>query len=465
MFVRGKKSLVILLAVLFALSAILFTGCSKKEESIKSDATDKTEQKADSNKTSNDSKPVNISFSGWGGPEEQAVFTELINRFMEKKTNVKVEYINTPSDQFMTKLQTALAANQAPDSFYIPPDYVMRWACTGNILNLQPYLKNSDFFDENNVWPRLLDRYRFDGKQMGKGDLYALPKDVGPFALAYNKDLFEEAGVTPPAPGEAWTFNEFLENAKKLTKGSGEDKQYAVADFNIESAIWSHGGDFIDESGTKILVDTPEFIEGLQFYVDLSLKYGVAPTVSETQSLGSVQRWLNGKVAMIGMGPWNQAQFWTAPFEWDLMRWPVKNPGDPSVVWYGSMGFAVSPKTEYKQESFDLIAFLAFDRESQKANYEMGQAVPNLIDMAKSDFLNYDKYPKNKQEFIDIIEKYGRPAPAELTFENDWITEFWTTWDMARSGEMSVEEYCKYIQPKMQELLDKSIKNMQEATK
>lgn len=449
MKVKSKKSLIIALTICAMVASVFLSGFAKASTYAAKSAS---------------GKQVKISFMGWGGPDEKKTFTELTKKFMEKYPNVKVEYINVPASDFMTKLQTMIAANKEPDCFYLPPDYLMRFVSSGNLLDLTPYMNNSKIFKKNNVWPNLLSRYRYDGKTVGKGAIYALPKDVGPFALAYNKDLFKEAGITPPSPDKAWTFDEFIANAQKLTKGSGQDKQFGVAGYNVESAIWSHNGDWLDSSKTKVTINTPNFIAGLQFYADLMQKYQVAPTRTEEQSLGNAQRWLDGKVAMIGTGPWDQASFWNAPFEWDIMQWPSAT-GKPGSTWYGSMGFGVSKKTAYKQEAFNLAAYLAFDVDGQRTNYQMGQAVPNLIDMAKGEYVKMGKAPATKKVLFDIIEKYGRPAAAESTFNGDWIGEFWGSWDNVNNGKMTAAQYCKEEQPKMQKLLDKAIAQKKAAEK
>ena len=36
---------------------------------------------------------------------------------------------------------------------------------------------------EKDFWPTALVRYKYDGQNLGQGDIYALPKDIGPLAL------------------------------------------------------------------------------------------------------------------------------------------------------------------------------------------------------------------------------------------------------------------------------------------
>jgi len=452
---KSFKSLMSILLVLMMLTAML-TGCSSKKDESK-------DTKAESNSTSEEK--VNITFMGWGSPTEVATFKTLIGKFETKYPNVKVDYISVPVADFNTKLQTMVASNKQPDVFYLQPENVMSWADSGNLYDMSEYVKNNELFDEENIWKKALDMYRYDGEIPGQGNIYGLPKDIGPFALAYNKDLFEEAGIPIPDPDVPWTWDEFVENAKKLTKGEGNEKQYGSATYSLESAVWSNGADWLDETKTKVTVDDPKFIEAMQWVADLTLVQGVTPNNEEEGSLGSFQRWLEGNIGMMGIGPWSQAQFWEeCDFEWDLMPWPASPSTGKNAIWYGGMGYGVSPKSKNIEAACNLAAFLAFNQEAQTTNYQLGQAIPNLIDMTKDGYLKMtDKAPANKQEFVDIVEGYGRRATQTYTYNSEWFTEFNTNAKSVWLGEMTAEEYCKSMKDSMQKFLDDGIEKQKSA--
>lgn len=135
--------------------------------------------------------------------------------------------------------------------------------------------------------------------------LYSEPgKSIGNYTalevmqLFYNKELFTEAGVpVPPAdPQKAWTWGEFLEIAKKLTKDqngkhpgdSGFDPknivQYGFA-FGNDRSSWgpllaSNGGALTDKTGKKkYTLNRPESVEVFQKLQDLVLKEHVVPPI------------------------------------------------------------------------------------------------------------------------------------------------------------------------------------------
>lgn len=399
-----------------------------------------------------------ITFMGWGSPQEVSVFEELITQYEAAYPGVEVEYINVPAADFPTKLQTMIASQQTPDVFYLQPEKVMPFASAGIVADLTDFVADNDVFDQENAWAKALDMYRYDGSTPGVGAIYGLPKDIGPFALAYNKDLFEAAGIPAPDPDEPWTWDEFVTNAKKLTSGEGADKVYGSAPYSLESAVWSNGADWLNAEHTEVTVTDPKFVEALQWVADLILVHGVTPSNEEESSLGSFQRWIDGKVGMMGIGPWSQGQFWDeVTFEWDLMPWPVPDAGDKPAVWYGGIGYGVAGDSENKDAAANLAAFLAYNEGAQRTTFELGQAIPNFIDMTKDEYLKLDKPPANKQEFVDIVEDYGRRATQTLTFNSEWFTEFNANVPSVWLGEKTAEEFTAEMAGPMQELLDEGI--------
>lgn len=404
-----------------------------------------------------------ITFAGWGSLAEKKIFTAMIDKFEQTHPGVKVNYQHIPGTQsdYLTKLISQLAANKMPDVFYIHSDEFYSWAEAGRLENLTPYMEASSIASNTKVWEKSLNIFRYDAasKQIGveNGDLYGLPKDLGPWAMCYNKTLFEAKGVALPDPEVPMTWSEFVEVARQLTDGEGINKTFGTATYTLESAVWSNGADYLNEDHTKVTVDTPEFAEAMQWVADLALVEGVAPTPEEESASGWFQRWANGKIGMAWMGPWDQATFWdSVSFEWDIMPTPVSDNTGKGVSWLASAALCVSTASKEKQLAYELAEFLSMNVEAQAYNYEAGQAVPNIIDMAKNDYLQMDKAPANKQVFIDIIEdpEKGQFKSVYFTKNTTWYTYFTAEASKVWSGETTAAEFLKEIQPKMQERLD-----------
>ena len=155
-------------------------------------------------------------------------------------------------------------------------------------------------------------------------------------AIFYNRALFKQAGVAePPATWDkAWTWEEFRENMRKLTKKSGgvttqvgfnQYGQAMVSPLVLTDAKW------ISDDWKKIDVTSNELLTAYERYADLTAKDGSA-MISQGVDVGVTnqeQAFMAGKVAMhtICCGP----------------AGPAKKFTDAGMDW----GFAPTPKMKY----------------------------------------------------------------------------------------------------------------------
>lgn len=458
---KSKFAGMLMLLLVFALSACS-GGSNGTNEGTATSNPDASKPGQEASTGTDQKEPVTIEFMGHGNPNEKKIFEKLIASFEEKYPHVTVKYTSVPPGEYSQKMTTLISSGKVPDVFYVGGPEFYRFAEAGTLLNIQSYLDQTSLFNPDNVWKQAMDRYRFDGSKVGEGDLYGLPKDVGPWAFVYNKDLFDNAGVLyPSATAGEWTWDDMLEAAQKLTvdnNGDGKAEQYGVGAYSLESAVWGNGGEFIDYATGTVKVNEPAFYEAMQFVADLNLKYKVSPNQEAEQAMNAYTRFINGQLGMFAMGPWDQPAFWELPFDWDIAAWPASPNTGQTATWLGSMGFAVSAKSKHPQEAFDLAAFLSLDEQGQRENYQLGQAVPNLINMAEGEFKEMDKGPQTRQVFLDIIQDYGRPNVIAFSKDTQWMDTFNQNASKVWNGEMSAKDFTAQIQPKMQELYDKGNK-------
>lgn len=412
---------------------------------------------------------VELTFMFRGNPEELKAYQATVKRFEEANKDVKVTMVQTAPDQYDTKLKSAIAGRKIPDVFFYNPAQVKAYVNSGVLLDITEAVETSEDVKLDDIWENGVDKYRFDGKTLGEGAIYGLPKDLGPFALGYNKTMFEDAGIPLPDKDKPYTWDEFVDVAKQLTKdtnGDGKMDQYGTG-FNVNWAlqpfVWSNGADWINEDGTKVTIDDPKFIEALQFFVDQQLKHGITPSIGETQTLDTYQRWLKGQLAFFPVGPWDMAAFKEQlKFEYDLLPWPAGSTGKASG-WVGSLGIGVGSTTKHKEEAAELAMYLSADQEGQQALVDAQVQLPNSMEIADNWAADTSIKPENKQEFLDLINDYGRGFPAEKTYTAEWYDEFFKNIQPVLDGKTSVEDYVKTAQPKMQKLLDAAIEQEKQA--
>ncbi len=364
-------------------------------------------------------------FMGWSGNLEREIYEAVIRQFERDHAGVKVDiqYVN-PAD-FTTRLVSMMAGGVAPDVFYVPLDRFADWAAAGGVMrDLAPLLQEDSDKPLNVIWPAGVSLYRYDGKVVGRGpQVLALPKDLGPWAMVYNIELYNQAGVPLPDATKPMSWDEAVARWKKLTRdlnGDGTPDVWGMAGwplgFPIEGAIWSNGADFFNADMTALAVNTPAFVEAVQWVADLSLVHRVATP----PHFDNWPAWIEGKIATFYMGPWDQAYFWEhLQFPWDIAPWPASLRTGQSRTWVGSMGIAVSATSKQPKLAYELVKYLVADKAAQTQLFTMGQMVPNRRDLL-ADFLRLKKPPEHRSVFIDIIGQYGRVQPWYYTRDDGW---------------------------------------------
>ena len=453
-----------------AMTVTSMAGCSvAKNEASSSDASTSTNLKGEGK----DELHILI----YAQEHEKAAYEEQIKKFTEAhKDQIKnVNFEVTTQDEYNTKMTAAIAANDLQDIFYIGPAAVKEYVDNGYCIPLDDYVGQTAV---DNLWPEIKSAYQYDGKEIGKGSLYCLPKDLSCFAFAYNKDLFDKAGIDYPDPDKPYTYDEFLDVCKKLTKdtdGDGEIDQWGVANanaFGMTPYMYSNGVKFLsDDYKTVNLTNNKALEDSFQFYTDLTSKYKVTPSVEQDTAMGGYQRWLDGQIGFYACGTWEVAAFMdkaTFPYDWDLCGWPVGPDGDgKSTTWLGTVGFAVSKTCKHPDLAAELITALSTDLDGQKAlsgeTTGKSMQIPNIKDYATGDWKQAVKdgkipYASNVDVIFGYIEgndKYkGIFEETTYTPNNEWWTTFLEGIPNVQNGSESASDYLKEVEPKCQEALD-----------
>lgn len=428
----------ILLGLMGVMSASFLTGCGGTGDSNGEVA--KTEDGV-----------VTLTYNAWGDADEDAVMRKLLEAFEEANPDIKVKYNHIPDD-YSNKMNTVLASGAAPDVFLCSDGDFGKWVKAGLIMNIQDKVDNSGI-NLDDMWDSALGRYKFNGKLLGEGDLYALPKDIGPTVLYYNKEIFDECGVPYPSAEEPMTFDEFLEMCQKLTitDESGKTTQYGTGPIWWEGYLWSNGGDFLNEDKTEFIMNEPEGVEAIQFAADLINKYKVSPDANASADMSDDQMFATGKIATVGGGRWMVPTYRKLDFDWDVAPMPTGSLGTWSG-WSGSVGYAIYNKTKYPEEAFKLVQFLAGE-EGQKLGTELGFQIPTFKSMSNTDvFLQPGQKPEHAEVFIKAAEGQ-RAGSWTLTANGQWLDTFNQRMADVWQGKATAEEVLNEIKPEVDKAL------------
>lgn len=192
-------------------SAVLLTAAACGNGSTNSSEPSTSTPKSD--------QPVTIKFYNWNTNED--LVKKVIADFEKENSLIKVESVvlvpgGNATDN-MKKLDVLMSAGENVDVFLTPnKETTALRISTGVIEPLDEYLKK----DNINV------KDEFLSVASNSGKVYSLPSTANYWLVAMNKKHLEEAGLPIPALG--WTWDDYREYAKKLTKGQDKDKRYGT---------------------------------------------------------------------------------------------------------------------------------------------------------------------------------------------------------------------------------------------
>lgn len=372
-----------------------------------------------------------------GGSTETDLVKKVCKKFEEKYDYIEVEVSIMSS--YEQQFDRMMAASNVPDVFCVPDGSFGKWVQTGVMLNLQDYYDNSQVIDKENIAKSALDRYRWNGKTMGSGNLYCVPKDITPYVMYYNKDLFDEYGVDYPSSTEImdpysalemWAKFGYDRNTVKVKKDGSlkltDDHIYGVAKIYPEGLIWSNGADYLSEDRTEVLIDSEEFIEAYEFIQTAQMEYAVAPTSTDLQSTSEKTLFLTGKAACYIEGRTATTDLRKkATFDWDIAPIPAFETNQQCNGWSGSVGYAVYKNCQYPKEAY-LLAEYFTSKEGQMIMAEAGYTVPLYSDEETiNEFVELEKgqKPNNTQEFLRAA-KYQRAGLWQYLPSVKWKTTF-----------------------------------------
>jgi len=400
----------------------------------------------------------------WGGVPEANGPKQTVEAWNKANPDIQVEYVQYPNnDEGNVKLDTAL---QAPGEVDVLVSYglprLKQRADGGAIEPLDGYLAG---FDPEKEWGKLDNRW--DDKY------WALIANSQPRFVYLNKNALDEAGLKVPTD---WTWEEYMEYAKKLNKGSGATKRYgAFYQFAnpFEPVTVLKGGDFIYKDDCTSNFDDPLFLQALKMRLQMQdTDKSVAPLGDVTAGkLQPYSEFLTGKTAMLVEGSW-------------ILRYVANvkdNPRDFPIVFAPMPHFKESPNTFRPGNADDRVS-IAKSSKNKEAAYKFmkwwttegyinmtpfgrmtlwrGRKPEDSIQSFLSAFPDYQKYmdlDTYKTAMFGNADKnypiqFKATAAAEI---NQIVTEETTR---ALLGEIKPEDAMKNIKKRADEALAKVCK-------
>lgn len=459
-----KSRLKTIAMVMLAFVLVFVAGCGS--------ANNAGESKGGDQAANAGTEKVKLRFTYWGSTYEKDIISQALSKF-EQETGIEVEGIIIPSE-YETKLTTMIASNDAPDVGYLGPPTAYKWFEDGKLANIKDLFElDSSTVEEDYI----------DGVIVRKGDdIVGLMNNLESFAIFYNRDAFAEAGLDAPPtkPEEAWTWDEFVEVAKKLTldnKGRNAlDPDFDsenITQYGFNMSIWSgtleslllrNDTQYFPNMGDTTGINTPAFNEVLQKLADLINVHHVMPSPITAKSMPAPSVALQSKrYAMVLDGQWVTNDFANVEgLNYGIGVIPKL--ANTKAVYSGALGVVFS-SSKHPKEAWMLLQYIT-NPESSLELFRDGLWMPNrkayYTDESKIDMwasLNPARVEGYRDVLVDPIINDSE-VTSEVYVKNfgDINNIMLPALDQVWTGQKTVDEVMAEIMPDLEPLLEGSYK-------
>jgi len=321
-----------------------------------------------------------VTYATWDGGR-QKVDEALIAAFNKANPNIKVEYNLVPWGTYWQKAAAMTAGGSTYDVMWMNLNNFPFYASQGALAPLSISDATIKGIPAARVAP-----YRVGGK------LYGVP--LGPQAVTVfiNRKLFKERGV--PIPTTAWTFDQMLEAAKKLTFEKDGKKIWGIngADLQIDT---EYGMSFYYSAGGKSIIKKTAngyapnldatFQNTAQKLLDLIYKDKVAPSPKDTAQQG-YQLFQAGQMGIYVLGSWMTAVWAESPdLDWAYAPFPSIGAGKPTPV-FSAHALVVPAASKQKDAAQKFIEWVTTNPQSQRILAQNG-LFPTLAEQYQAPYL------------------------------------------------------------------------------
>ena len=264
----------------------------------------------------------------------------------EALTGIKLRFEKVPPGQIRQKAvldlssKTATYATHAADPMYYPLYVANKWVDPLDRYLNDAALTDRAWFNYDDILKAWRDADSIDGKP------YGIPYDGEVTVQVYRKDLYAAKGLKA-----ADTFDELVANAKALHDPNNRVSGLALRGFAgagqnmyiYPSILRAFGGNW--GSGNAIVVNSPEHVRALQWYVDTLSKYAPPavrnwnwPDIADAFSQGTVATYIDAhSSAAVITNPEKSKVVGNIAYA----RWP-KGPSGKRVTSIWNWGFPIN---------------------------------------------------------------------------------------------------------------------------
>lgn len=207
-----KKIIAATMAAAMCVSLAACGGSTASSSAAESTASSTAESTASStaDAASTGDEEVDLRMAWWGSQDRHDRTIKAIELYESLHPNVKIEYEYYSFDDYFTKLKTLVASDQVWDIFQLGGNFPMYM---DKIYPLDDYIA-SGVVDVSGIGDANLKTTQdTEGHQLG------ISNGLNSYGIAYDPDMFAEAGVAEPT--DTWTWDDYANAANTIHEKLG----------------------------------------------------------------------------------------------------------------------------------------------------------------------------------------------------------------------------------------------------
>lgn len=385
---------------------------------------------------------IELNYYVWA--DELLYITDAIDIYNATHKNININLIALSNTNYEDALKASLNNSEEQVDLFDTKGMatIIQFAEAGNAYNITDYVESNilDGTMEISAYGTLFNDITYHEQY------YALPMRSTCWALYYNKDIFDNAGLPYPIH---LTWEEYTSLAKALTHVEGTSK------------VW--GGYFVDwwpnflalQHGQYLTDDDQQYsrrsIELLnRFYnIDQSHVSYMDIINSPDPSTDVYTRFEAGEIAMVPQGEWmvNILLKDHTTVDWDIAPMPIDQGMDENTTVGQYQYISISSSCKYPDEAFEFLEFLC--GKNGASIYAQNAIVPAYTD---EEIISSYQTASNKESTKYFFEAKKYPEQIAVHGYQETITSFSTNADRYFSGQITLDEAMDQFEKERNEI-------------
>ena len=335
-------------------------------------------------------------------------YEDLAAEYEKQNSGIKIKVKTSETEEHHNSLFNALSAGSgAPDIVMIEVDQFDR------LKQAQDRFVNLYDLGAKDIQDKYLD-WKWKMGENSDGDfLFGLPTDIGPKAMYYRIDVFEEAGLpTDPDEVEALiqTVDDFIEVGKQIKEKTGKPMLDSM-EMAYRAVIDGAEESFFDKDG-NLLIENPgnSVREAFDFAVELDSLGLVEEYTMWTPEWGNAVN--NGEFAIELGAAWLKG--WmagNAPDAKGMFR-VATLPEELAGNWGGSY-IAIPSETKHKEEAYKFIEWMLSPENQLESFKSEAGLFPSAVDVYEM-----EEFKNTEDEFFggQSTAQYFAKAAEDISY-------------------------------------------------